>query len=424
MQVVLATHSPLLELRLDWSDLDPERLAKVEAFARVNTLRLRTALAENDLDFFVATRPEDVFYLTGFKSLTQWLARSRPKSIVAVVDRDGAVLLTAPGGELGLALDAGLTSKSIVGYGGATIDVGNANRHSEADRRLEEVALELATAANLWEALRSIGVHSSRVGTDDPVFAEALQSSLEMSVETRPELLSTVRVIKTAGEIELLEKAVRLAEVALEASMATVAAGVSEREAELAFRSEITRSGGTPLFATIGFGFWGAYPTHRPGDNRAAQGFTLRWDVGCELEGYASDTARGAVLGSADRELERKWDAVLRGHERALREIRPGARACDIFEAGVQAVREGGLNAFARRHLGHGIGIELYEEPMITPDNQSRLEPGMVFELETPYYELGLGGLQVEDTIVVTEDGYRILTSLPREVRSLPVSRR
>lgn len=167
-----------------------------------------------------------MFCLTGFKSLTQWLARSRATSIVAVVDRKGAVLLIAPGGELGLALDAGLTSMLDHGLRGATIAVNSGRRLSKADQRLREVALALATQPSLWYALRAAGLSDSRIGTDDPAFAAEMHSRLGRPVETRTDLLSSVRAIKTAVEIQLLENSVRIAEAAMSASMEVVADGV------------------------------------------------------------------------------------------------------------------------------------------------------------------------------------------------------
>ncbi len=89
-------------------------------------------------------------------------------------------------------------------------------------------------------------------------------------------------------------------------------------------------------------------------------------------------------------------------------------RASEIFEEAVRSVREAGISHYQRNHVGHGIGIECYDPPFLAPTSDHILEEGMVVNIETPYYELGFGGLQVEDTIVVTPDGYRSLTQCDR----------
>jgi Xaa-Pro aminopeptidase len=79
-------------------------------------------------------------------------------------------------------------------------------------------------------------------------------------------------------------------------------------------------------------------------------------------------------------------------------------------------VREAGIPHFRRHHAGHGIGIEPYEPPFLTETSEEILEEGMVLNVETPYYEMGFGGVQLEDTIVITNDGYRPLTKLNRDL--------
>ena len=97
--------------------------------------------------------------------------------------------------------------------------------------------------------------------------------------------------------------------------------------------------------------------------------------------------------------------------------MRPGVPAKNVFAAAVEATREAGIPHYRRHHVGHGIGLDTYDAPMLNETTETPLESGMVFEVETPYYELGFAGLQVEDTVVVTEDGCRVLTRSMRELR-------
>jgi len=99
-----------------------------------------------------------------------------------------------------------------------------------------------------------------------------------------------------------------------------------------------------------------------------------------------------------------------------LEVMRPGIAAKDVFAAAMEASRESGIPHYRRHHVGHGVGLDTYDAPLLDATTETPLEPGMVFEIETPYYELGFGGLQVEDTVVITEDGCRLLTRSSREL--------
>jgi Xaa-Pro aminopeptidase len=104
---------------------------------------------------------------------------------------------------------------------------------------------------------------------------------------------------------------------------------------------------------------------------------------------------------------------------RAIELVKPGVRAADIFEQSVETVRREGIAHYRRNHVGHGIGLDGYDAPDFTPSSREVLEEDMVVCLETPYYELGFGGLQVEDMIRVTADGHESLMSTGSELRIL-----
>jgi Xaa-Pro aminopeptidase len=114
--------------------------------------------------------------------------------------------------------------------------------------------------------------------------------------------------------------------------------------------------------------------------------------------------------------------ALVEGQQRALDGIRPGVAACEVFQLAVDGVRRAGIPSYDRSHVGHGIGIAGagYDLPSLAPSDETLLEPGMVLCVETPYIEVGYGGLQVEDMIVVTEAGYRPLTHLERQLQVVP----
>jgi Xaa-Pro aminopeptidase len=99
--------------------------------------------------------------------------------------------------------------------------------------------------------------------------------------------------------------------------------------------------------------------------------------------------------------------------------MRPGVSAKQVFQIGVEAVRANGIPHFQRTHIGHAVGLEVYDLPTLNPNDDTELEEGMTFEVELPYYEIGFGAIQPEDTVLVTKQGGKILTSLPREFKIL-----
>ena len=111
------------------------------------------------------------------------------------------------------------------------------------------------------------------------------------------------------------------------------------------------------------------------------------------------------MLGKPNSKLAQYHRAICVGLDRAIEMIKPGVRAADVFEACVETVRREGIPHYQRSHVGHGIGLDGYDAPNIAPSNFEVFEEGMVICVETPYYEMGFAGLQVEDTLVITKDG-------------------
>jgi Xaa-Pro aminopeptidase len=134
------------------------------------------------------------------------------------------------------------------------------------------------------------------------------------------------------------------------------------------------------------------------------------------VEGYTSDIARNFALEEPSARTRSLYDAVLHGEDVAIAALRPGVVAAEVFEAGVRAIRQAGIPEYNRHHIGHAVGLEVYDTPTLMPEDRTPIELGMVFEVETPYYELGFGGLQPEDTVLVTEQGGELLTTLSRQL--------
>ena len=214
--------------------------------------------------------------------------------------------------------------------------------------------------------------------------------------------------------MKLLSASADICDRAIERGFASACEGMTETEMAREIDMAFTQAGARHYFITISFGKKSANMPY-PSDNTLKQGDLIRFDGGCIYENYYSDLARCAVLGEPTEKQERYYNAVLAGEKAAYSLIRPGAEVRSMFKAAVEEIRKQGIPHYNRHHVGHGVGQEAYEPPLVSPVD-FKLEEGMVLNIETPYYELGFGGVQVEDTFLVTEDGYENLSSGEREL--------
>lgn len=143
-------------------------------------------------------------------------------------------------------------------------------------------------------------------------------------------------------------------------------------------------------------------------------GEAIWFDVGGVVRGYWYDIARVFCVGEPSTKLASYYAAMLAGEQRAIAAARPGMTGGELFDLTVEAVRESGVPHYQRHHVGHGIGVEVYDDVLITPHNDDIIEEGTVVNIETPYYEFGFGAVHVEDPFVVSASGNRLLTTMPR----------
>jgi Xaa-Pro dipeptidase len=197
--------------------------------------------------------------------------------------------------------------------------------------------------------------------------------------------------------------------------------GAHQRDLVAAFAVAVAEAACSVRLANVSTGSATALGNVNQPDDIVAPGDVVRYDVGVVHAGYASDLSRCFSVGPPKERVARYHDALIAGQDAALALLRPGARASDLFTAAVRAVRAAGIGHYDRINVGHGIGLAAdgYDAPMLASADETVIEPGMVLCVEAPYYELGFGGLQVEDMVVVTEDGYEALSHLPRHLEVL-----
>ena len=392
--------------------------------------RAADEMAQAGLDALIAATPENVVYASGFESLGQSLIPG--VRVFAVVPKDPAhpVAVVAPVGELDRAAES---AEAMEGryhpYGAFFYDPGEETGGDEDEANLRRLVFEGAPAPSDTEALREamsgVGVAGSSVvglderGLDAPGFAMLSEAFSQYRIEPAYETFRRIRRIKTAEEVRRLRRAVEISEEAVLEVLAEAREGMTEREMAEVYECALIRRGARPSLTVIGVGPHSAFPNARPLGRTLRPGDLIRFDVGCRVLGYHADIARTAVLGDPSRRQKEVFAALLAGHLAALDRVRAGTPAREVFRTAVSTVRESGLPDYERHHVGHGIGVELYEPPILTEGEGRPLETGMVVNVEPPYYEIGFGGFQVEDTVLVTEDGFECFNRMPKGMISV-----
>ena len=231
-------------------------------------------------------------------------------------------------------------------------------------------------------------------------------------------ILAQLRMRKSAEELAKMERAVALAEAAFREVQPTIAVGMRERELAAALVQALYRAGSEPelpFAPIIASGPNSASPHHFPGDRKLARGDLLIVDWGATCEGYFSDITRTFVVAAEPTQPQLEAHRAVRAAARTARTLAaPGVAASEVDAAARDALTEAGYGKFFIHRTGHGLGLEVHEEPYINQNSAVALEPGMTFTVEPGVYIPTLGGIRIEDDMVITQDGSRSLTSLPR----------
>ncbi|HEY8693599.1 MAG TPA: Xaa-Pro peptidase family protein [Chloroflexota bacterium] len=393
----------------------------------LNRPRAKRIMEQEGVDGLLGTTFEHVLYLTNvWVESFFWGARMTQAFAVAHRERLDRPILAAGIGEVANFANSAAPGAELITYGefyrfveeGAQLDDVAA---AVKDRVIDHPELKKANAVEaLASALEAAGLTTGTLAYDERgLFLETYQALMQRLPDLKLvpgyQLFRRIRAVKTEEEQRRLEDALRVDEGAISAAMKVARPGIREQDMIAELEAYVVRHGAKPLFSQICFGGRGGMGNVMQRDGVLHENEVIRFDVGIMASnGYHSDIARNFSLGQPDDRAIRYWDATLAGIDAAAAAMKPGATAADIFHAAVSAVREAGIPHFNRNHVGHGIGLEVYDMPLLAPGDTTPIEEGMVFQVETPYYELGWAGIQPEDTIVATANGGKNLAQLSR----------
>jgi Xaa-Pro aminopeptidase len=222
----------------------------------------------------------------------------------------------------------------------------------------------------------------------------------------------TLRAVKSAVEIEKIKAALRLCDLAQQYVAANAAAGVSEIQLWGGMKAHLEIAAGArlPVLADLVAGMRTVDVGGLPGAYVLQPGDPVIADIVPRLDGYWGDNAGTHFVGKPGAELKKIYRTVRAVLRQGVAAVRPGLRACDLDRMLRAAIEEQGYTAYPH-HSGHGMGATFHEEPRLVPYNPMSLEPGMVVAVEPGIYLPGVGGVRLEDVVLVTPDGCEVLTT-------------
>jgi Xaa-Pro aminopeptidase len=234
-------------------------------------------------------------------------------------------------------------------------------------------------------------------------------------------LVENMRVVKDEQEIELIAAAQKIADDAFEALLAGGLEGRTERELALALEHDMRLRGAeSPSFdSIIAGGAHGALPHATPRDVKLEKGQLVVIDWGAKFAGYCSDCTRTVAIGEPGPEAREAYELVLGAQQVGLDEVRAGGNGKEIDKAVRDIIYGAGHEGHYGHGLGHGVGLEIHEAPTLSFRSEDILQAGTVVTVEPGVYLPGKFGIRIEDLVVVTDDGIRILTQIPKPLRTV-----
>ena len=406
------------------SDNGTESGRDVNTEGLVNEERLVHLMVEAELDCVIASAPHHVTYLTGFDGIHMMLY---PKlEHFAVYERSGGrIALVMPIDSLDVHVERTIRADDVWCYG--TWNIAGEEAALMPDNvdpgvsKLFEARKNLpwrkSAGAALVDLIKSMGLRGARVGVDflrvGPRTRETLFESARCSLVACEKVLLAARAVKTEEEVRRLRRSCALVEAAFAKAGERARRGdASEADLWAAARMVLAEGGAEPAHwetcvGTRTVGFFAPSP-------RAAVrlGDVIRFEAGCRLDSYFADCGRTAVLGKPSRAVIDTYRGLQAAIEEGISFCAPGVATSALYHRVMREMRKH-VADYEIAYVGHGIGLEMYDPPLIAerPSDiygmgaDAILEEGMVVNLEVPYQHYGLGGLQLEESLLITKSG-------------------
>ena len=385
--------------------------------------RLRSACAEAGADMIVATLPANLNYITtGYVCVNQDVLTRAECAIGYIPAKDKYVYIVGYA-ELPTVFEFAGLDTEVHFYGGAFCFENGDKGNPFVEKIMAYQKEAHPTSADAWNAaVRANLPEGATVAIDESrIFASVLKNVEEKlsgyHVINATDIFMCARQVKHPEEVAGVEASARCASDAMTAALANFKRGMTEYEIGELYNIELAKRGAKPYFCTVTSQLRGAFSDTTNDKKRPiVEGDLIRFDFGCILNGYCSDLGRIAVVGKPTEKITSYYKALVAGLDAAVAIAKPGVTSGELFDTAMETVHKEGIAHYRRNHVGHGIGVECYDYPSIAHGNNTPIVENMTFNLETPYYELGWGGMMIEDTFVMTANGLRMLDTMTRDI--------
>jgi Xaa-Pro aminopeptidase len=350
--------------------------------------KLCEIIKRESLDFLLVTTPTNIRYLCGYTGSNGILLVSRDKSIFLTDFRyKEQVKKEVKGAEIKIAqreLFSTLTEIELLKE--KRIKVGFESKH---------------LSFKLYEKLKALLPQILWIPTED--------------------LVESLLVTKDEGEIKKIKKAADISAKVYQEILPLLKPGTKEQEISAELEYRIRRNGGTgsafePIVAS---GVRSAMPHARASSKRFKKGEFVTLDFGASYEGYVCDITRTVVLGKATSRQKKIYNLVLKAQTKAIKNACSGMKGFELDKVARDVINNAGFKDYFGHGLGHGIGLLVHDSPGISTKSQEVLKPGMLITIEPGIYLPGWGGVRIEDDILITRNGCKVLTKIDRELLEL-----
>jgi len=346
---------------------------------------LASTLKEAHLDCLLVTSPANWYYLTGFTG----------ESGALLVSPKGTALIT----------DGRFTVQSHAETSGVRVVFQKSGVFESVGQFLKGTAL------------RQVGFDPGQLTVAQLVTLRKASRSRLRWVPTRGRV-EALRMRKDASELLQMRKAAIVAGEVAQAAIRLLKPGICEFEVAAEIEYQMRKKGASgPAFETIvAFGKRAALPHARPTAKRLRKNELVVLDLGVILGHYCSDITRTVFFGRASRRIRTWYQAVLEAQTAAIAAVTNGASCGEVDAAARQVLARYRLDRFFVHSTGHGLGLEVHEDPRVARGQKKRLEPGNVITIEPGVYAEGIGGIRIEDDVAVHADRTEVLTRIPRDL--------
>lgn len=369
--------------------------------------KLRAALAAGRIDLLALIPGGSLRYLTG---LSFHAGKRLSLTLIPSCDRPPVMVLPA------------LEANSVEGKTPFPVKM---ETWSDAEGPLNALIQGLKKSDAVGEV--TIGIEPAVMRVMELRALEAAGASYGATIRTvdAGEIIAGLRMVKSADELDKMREAVRIIETALQLTIDRIRPGITEKELARHCTEQIMEAGGegTSFESFVGAGANSANPHHESGDRPLEAGDIIIIDCGAVYQGYASDITRTVALGEPGPELRKIYDTVLAANAAGRAAVKPGVTGEAIDAAARGVIEEAGYGPYFTHRTGHGLGMEIHpchEAPDLVAGSVRPLGVGTTFTIEPGIYVPGLGGVRIEDDMVITQTGGESLTSFERELIVLP----